>query len=83
MVYVVVLLCSFFVFSFIHFCSKNKKPFKRALLSMIIGPVTLIIVDLLSSVTGVYVPISNLSVISSIVGGIPSVALLVMMGIIV
>lgn len=50
---------------------------------MVIGPLTLLIVDLLSSVTGVYVPISNLSVISSIVGGIPSVALLVMMGIIV
>lgn len=69
----------FLVFSFIHYASKKKKPFKRALLSMSIGILTLAAVDLLSPLTTVYVPVTELSLIISSAGGIPGVALMVIL----
>ncbi|MBQ2971348.1 MAG: pro-sigmaK processing inhibitor BofA family protein [Ruminococcus sp.] len=74
----VISFVTFLVFSFIHYLGKNKKPCKRAFLSLLWGPLVLIAVNVLSSVTNVLVPISELSLMTSIAGGIPGVALLVL-----
>ena len=70
---------TFLVFSFIHFAAKKKKPFKRALLSMVLGLLTLGVVDLLSGLTSVYIPVTWLTMGTSLVGGVPGVALLVLL----
>ena len=77
----IVIIVSFFVFSAIHFLGKNKKPCKRAFISVLCGPLCLIAVNVLSSVTGVLVPITELSLVTSVTGGIPGVALLVIMSV--
>lgn len=46
---------------------------------MCIGVLTLGIVNLLSSLTTVYVPVTELSLIISAAGGIPGVALMVIL----
>ncbi|MBQ3331195.1 MAG: pro-sigmaK processing inhibitor BofA family protein [Ruminococcus sp.] len=75
----IVSVSTFLVFSFIHYAAKKKKPFKRALLSMVLGIAALCAVDLLAGVTGVYIPITRLTLLSSLIGGIPGVALLVLL----
>ncbi len=76
---VLTLLGAFFLFSFILFAAKNKKPFKRAFLYLLFGVLSLTVVNLCSSMTGVYIPVTRLSLIVSTVGGLPGVALLVML----
>ena len=73
---------AFILFSFIYFAVKNKKPFKRAFISLIFGMLTFFVVDILSFATNVYIPVSALSLLVSAFGGVPGVALLVMMSII-
>lgn len=63
-------------FTLIHLIGKNKRPFKRALLSFFVGAGTLLAVNLTSVFTGVYLPVSLLTVIVSVAGGIPGVTLL-------
>lgn len=70
-----------FVFSVFHFLSRKKHPVKRALFSMIIGALALIAVDLCSGFTGVYIPISLLSIMVSVIGGVPGVALMLILNI--
>lgn len=70
-----------FVFSVIHYLSRKKHPVKRALISMIIGALTLTAVNLCSGFTGVYIPISLLSIIISVIGGVPGVALMLILNI--
>jgi len=70
---------TFFLFSFIHFAAKKKKPFKRAILSMFLGGLTLCCVDLLAGLTGVYIPLTVLTVCVSVAGGVPGVALLTLL----
>lgn len=72
---------TFLIFSFIHYASKKKKPFKRAFLSMAIGILTLCMVDAFSGMTGVYIPVTNLTLLTSMAGGIPGVALLVLLSV--
>ena len=50
---------------------------------MLCGPAVLLIVNILCSFTGVLIPVSELSLMTSIVGGIPGVALLVIMSVLV
>lgn len=69
----------YLVFSFIHYAAKKKKPFKRAFISIFAGILSLAIVDLLSGLTGVYVPITALSLFISAAGGIPGTALMVLL----
>lgn len=71
----------FLIISFIHYAAKKKKPFKRALLSMVLGVGTLIAVNLLAGMTGVYIPVTNLTLVTSMAGGIPGVALLVLLSV--
>ena len=77
----IVLVCTFFVFWLIHYFCKKKKPCKRALVSLLTGPVILIVLNVISSVTGVLVPLSQISLIISATLGIPGVALLVISGV--
>ena len=70
---------TFLIFSFIHYAAKKKKPFKRAFLSMLTGLLLLAAVDILSGVTGVYIPVTKLSLLISTVGGAPGVALMVLL----
>ena len=55
---------------------KNKRPFRRAFISMVIGAGILTAVNLSSGITGVYIPVSMLSVLVSVIGGVPGVTLL-------
>lgn len=64
------------IFTVIHYIGKNKHPFKRALLSMSVGGATLLAVNLSSGLTGVFLPVSLLSIIVSVAGGVPGVTLL-------
>ena len=72
---------SFLVFSLIHFLGKNKKPCKRAFVSVLCGPLCLVVVNVLSSITGVLVPVTELSLMTTVAGGIPGVALMVIMSV--
>ena len=69
----IILGVSFIAFIIIHKISKNKRPVRRAFLSMLSGGLTLIIIDAASVFTGVYIPVSLLSIVISLVGGIPGV----------
>ena len=69
----------FLVFSFIHFAAKKKKPFKWALLSMLSGPAVLCAINLTAALTGVWVPVTRLTLLVSVAGGIPGDALLVLL----
>ena len=66
-------LISFIVFIVIQKLSKNKSPLKRAFVSLFSGLAALGTVNALSVFTGVYIPVSVLSVIISIALGIPGV----------
>ncbi|MBQ7218155.1 MAG: pro-sigmaK processing inhibitor BofA family protein [Ruminococcus sp.] len=76
---VLILVAIFLIFSFIHYAAKKKKPFKRAFLSMLVGVLTLGVVNLISTLTTVYVPVTELSLTVSAAGGIPGVALMVLL----
>ena len=67
----------FLLFSFIHYASKKKKPFKRAFLSMLSGLLAMTAVNLTSGITGVYLPVTELSLAVSTAGGLPATALMV------
>ncbi|MBQ3264969.1 MAG: pro-sigmaK processing inhibitor BofA family protein [Ruminococcus sp.] len=75
----IVTVSTFLVFSFIHYAAKKKKPFKRAFLSMLLGVATLCAVDLFAGLTGVYIPVTRLTLLTSLAGGVPGVALLVLL----
>lgn len=76
---VLIMLAIFLIFSFIHYAAKKKKPFRRAFLSMLVGVLTLGVVNLISTLTTVYVPVTELSLTVSAAGGIPGVALMVLL----
>ena len=69
----------FLLFSFIHYAAKKKKPFKRAFLSILTGLAVLAAVDILSGFSGVYIPITKLSLLIAAAGGVPGVALMVLL----
>ncbi len=71
----------FLLFSFIHYAAKKKKPFQRAFLSILCGMLTLAAVNLLSGFTGVYIPVTTLSLMISAAGGVPGVALMVILSV--
>ena len=71
-----IIISALLFFAIIHAVSKNKHPFRRAIISMLLGAAVLTAVDLLSGVTGVYIPVSLLSVLVSLIGGVPGVTLL-------
>ena len=72
----IILFCTFISFAVIHYIGKNKRPFKRSFISMCIGILTLLLINLTSSFTGVYIPVSLLSILISVIGGVPGVTLI-------
>lgn len=73
---------TFLVFALIHSIAKKKRPFKRALLSIASGLLTLAGVNLLSGFTHVAIPVSLLSVLTASIGGVPGVTLLLLLNLI-
>lgn len=71
-----IIFATFLIFAILHYLGKNKHPFKRSLLSMVLGVLTLFAVNLTGTFTGVTLPISLLSLLVSTVGGIPGVTLM-------
>ena len=72
--YLLVIFGFFILYGLIYKLAKKKKPFKRAFLVMLIGFCMLIITDVAGIFTGVYLPVSMLSVTVSACMGIPGVA---------
>ncbi len=70
---ILILFIAFIIFAIIHKIGKNKRPVKRAFLSFLSGIGALLAVDISSIFTGVYLPISLLSILISVIGGIPGV----------
>lgn len=68
--------CNIYNFRNYALSRQNKHPFKRSLLSMTLGAATLFAVNLTGAFTGVTLPISLLSLLVSIIGGIPGVTLM-------
>ncbi|MDP4120176.1 MAG: pro-sigmaK processing inhibitor BofA family protein [Bacillota bacterium] len=64
------------MFTIIKAFSKSKKPAKSAILSMFCGFISLLLVNLTGIFTGVTLPISLLTVLTAVIGGIPGVTLL-------
>ena len=62
-----ILASAFVAFIIIHKISKNKRPVRRAFLSMLSGAAALALVDVSSVFTGVYLPLSLLTIIVSLV----------------
>ena len=72
----IILAVTVCVFAAIHKIGKIKKPVKRAFISVGTGLLTLVIVNIAGNFTGVFVPYSIMSVLTSAIGGIPGVTLL-------
>ena len=66
----------FLFFAMLHYISKSKHPFKRSILSMCIGLLTLFAVNVTSEFTGVHLPVSLLSICIAAFGGVPGVTLM-------
>ncbi|MCD8025939.1 MAG: pro-sigmaK processing inhibitor BofA family protein [Clostridiales bacterium] len=71
-----IIFSAFLFFAVIHRISKSKHPFKRSLLSLTCGLLTLLAVNLSGTFTGVYLPVSLMSILISMLGGIPGVTLM-------
>ena len=78
-----IFVSAFVFFAFLHFVAKNKRPLKRALISISAGLFALTAVDLLSGLTGVYIPVSLLSLLTAAVGGVPGVTLLLFLNLLI
>ena len=78
MIYVGIILVCIIFYAIIYALSKNKKPFKRAFISMILGVALLIALNIAGKYIGVTLPISPLSITVSACGGVPAVAAMVL-----
>ena len=72
----IIAVSAYLIIALIHRISKNKKPFRRAFMSIISGPVTLTIINLIGSLFGIGIPVSILSLAISTIGGIAGVTLI-------
>jgi len=71
----------FIIFTVLHCFSRNKRPFRRAFISMICGLFTLLAVNISGIFTGIYLPVSLLSVTAAVIGGIPGITLMLALNI--
>ena len=72
--YLLINFFSFILFGIINRIAKKKKPFKRAFLQMLFGVFTLTFTDIIGLFTGVYLPVSMLSITISACLSVPGVA---------
>lgn len=80
MIYVGIILVCILLFAMILAVSKNKKPFKRAFLNMIVGVTLLVALNVFGHYMNVTLPISPFSLTVSACGGVPGVAAMVLIG---
>lgn len=73
---IIMLVAILVVLTIIHKIGKNKRPLSRAFVSMFLGLVFLLMVNITSFFTGVKIPISLFTVGVSAGGGIPGIAFL-------
>ncbi len=64
------------VFAAVHYIAKNKRPVKRALISMCVGIVLMLVINLTARWTGVFIPVSLLSLLTAVIGGVPGITLI-------
>ncbi len=64
------------IYSIINAISKSKHPIKKSITGVMTGFVALIVVNLLTPLTSVSVPISIMSVLVAAIGGLPGVTLI-------
>lgn len=63
-------------FAFLYAVRKSRSPLKRAAASALSGILALIAVNTAGLFTGVYIPVSTLSLCISTIGGIPAVTVM-------
>lgn len=68
-----VILGSIIFFAILYGTKKSQKPFKRSVSTVATGLISLTAVNFAGIFTGVYIPVSTLSICASAVGGIPAV----------
>ncbi len=78
MIYAGILIITFVLFAVINFFSKNKKPFKRAFVNMLIGVLSLVIVNITGIFWDIGVGVSPFSLMVSASLGVPGVAAMVL-----
>lgn len=61
------------IFAILYTAKDSEKPFKRSVISVFSGISALVAVNIAGIFTGVFIPISTLSLCVSTVGGIPAV----------
>lgn len=71
-----IILTAFIAYSIASAVGKSKHPVKKTAMGMFTGIIALVAVNLLSPLTSVAVPISALSVLVSVIGGVPGVTLI-------
>lgn len=77
MIYAGIITLTFLLFAAINFFAKNKKPFKRAFINMLLGVLSLIAVNIAGLFWNVGVGVSPLSLTISATLGVPGVAVMV------
>lgn len=80
MIYAGIILLCLLIYTLIYALTKNKKPFKRAFVGMLLGVAALVLVNIFGKYFGISVPISPFSLIVSSCGGVPAVAAMVLIG---
>ncbi len=68
------------VYSIVNTAAKAEHPVKKAFGSTFSGIAALAAVNLITPLTGVAVPISVVSVLTAVIGGVPGVTLIVFLG---
>ncbi|MCH5299869.1 MAG: pro-sigmaK processing inhibitor BofA family protein [Ruminococcus sp.] len=71
-----VIFITLILFAIVHRKDKCRKPVRRACMSMLTGLLSLIAVNITGLFTGITLPFSLLSVLTSVIGGIPGVTML-------
>ncbi len=74
MIYAGIISVCLVFYTIVYAATKNKKPFKRAFLSMLCGVVALILVDLAGIFLDIGLEISPFTLTVSACGGVPAVA---------
>ena len=74
MIYAGIILISLLVFTVTNAVAQNKKPFKRAFLSMLFGLISLIAVNVAGMFFDIGLDISPFTITVSACGGVPAVA---------
>lgn len=75
----VIILATVIVYSIANAVGKSKHPVKKTVMGMFMGIISLVSVNILSPLTNVALPISALSVLVSMIGGVPGVTLILML----